>query len=139
LAEDAADVFGGGFGVELTEPVEDGGAGLDDAGVVLGEVSDLDFVAPLHIAGVEDEVFFGEVLLIREQGFEHGGFALGVAAHEADFFATHDAGGEAIDDGEVAVGFAEAFNFEDVFAGGAVLVEAEVGARDVGAGEVGGL
>ena len=32
MAEDAADVFGGGFGVELTEPVEDGGAGLDDVG-----------------------------------------------------------------------------------------------------------
>ena len=37
LAEDAADVFGGGFGVELPEPVEGGGAGLDDAGVVLGK------------------------------------------------------------------------------------------------------
>ena len=28
-------------------------AGFDDAGGVLREVADLDFVAPLHIAGVE--------------------------------------------------------------------------------------
>ena len=53
LAEDAADVFLGGLGVELVEPVGGGHAELDGALVVLGEVADGDFVAPLDGAGVD--------------------------------------------------------------------------------------
>ena len=56
LAEDAADVFLGGLGIELVEPVAGGHAELDGALVVLREVADLDLVAPLDGAGVDGDV-----------------------------------------------------------------------------------
>ncbi len=121
------------------EPLGDGEAVLDGCADVLREVADLGFVAPEDGAGVEGEVLVGEAGIVGEQALEQGGFAGAVAAHEADFFAAQDVGGEAVDDLVVAVELGEVLEFEDVLAAGADLVEADVGALDVGAGEVVGL
>ncbi len=143
LSEDATDVFLGGLGVEGVEPLGDGGAVGDGAGVVLGEVADLGFVAPLDGAGVDGDVGFFDAGAVGEQGFEQGRFALAVAAHEDDLFAAKDGGGEVVDDvfgGAVflGVGLVDELELEDVLAGGADHVEADEGAGDVGAGELGG-
>ena len=128
-----------GVGLPAMEPLGDGEAVLDGCAYVLGEVADLGFVAPEDGAGVELEVLVGEAGIVGEQALEEGGFAGAVAAHEADFFAAEDVGGEAVEDLVVAVELGEVLELEDVLAAGADLVEFDVGALDVGAGEVVGL
>src|SRR6185437_4605275 len=139
LAEDAANVFLDGLGVELVQPVSYVGSLLDDAGVVLREVADLSFVSPLDAARIEGEVLFCVVRRGGEQGFEQRGFAQSVTAHESDLFTAHYVGFKVRDDLLIAVALADALKFEGGFAGGAILVEADVRALDVGAGKFGGL
>ena len=86
LAEGAADVFLGGFGIEGVEPLGCSGAFGDGRGVVLGEVADLDLVAPLYGAGVDRDVGFFYAGAVGQESFEQSGFALAVAADEDDFF-----------------------------------------------------
>ena len=74
-----------------------------------------------------------------EQALDERGFACAVAAHEADFFATQHIGGEAVEDLVIVVELGDVLELEDVFAAGAHLVELDVGALDVGAGELVGL
>ena len=59
-------------------------------------------------------------------------FPCSVAAHEGDSFSAGDAGGEVADNFVLSVGFAQMFDFEDVFARGALLLEFDVRALDVG-------
>ena len=98
LAEDAADVFLGGLRVELVEPVAGRHAELDGALVVLGEVADLDLVAPFDGAGVDGDVLLFDAGAVGEQRFEERGLALAVAADEDDLVAALDGGGEVVDD-----------------------------------------
>src|SRR5271170_7166173 len=119
LPEDAADLFFRDLGVPLMEPVGDGETMLDHPGVVLGEVADLGFVTPLDVASVESEVLFCEIGRGREQGFDQRSFTQAIAAHERDLFSAHDVGGEAGDDGLVAVALLNTFKLERRFAGGA--------------------
>ena len=96
-------------------------------------------MAPEDGAGVEGEVLFGEAGVVGEQALEQRGFAGAVAAHEADFFAAQDVGGKAIDDLQIAVKLCQMLELEDVLAAGAILVETDVRALDVGAREFVGL
>ncbi len=110
------------------EAVRNGGAHI------LREVADLRRVAPGDGARVEGELGVGEAGVRREQALEQGGLAGAVAAHEADVFAAQEAGGEAVDDLVVAVDFGDVLELEDVLAARTLLIETDVGARDVGAG-----
>ncbi len=68
-------------------------------------------------------------------------FPWAVAADEANLVAADDAGGEVADDvlEPSLVALVDILDFEDVLAAGAVLLEGDVGALDVGASELGGL
>ena len=76
---------------------------LDGCAYVLREVADLRFMAPEDGAGVEREVLVGQAWVVIEQAFQERGFACAIAAHEADFFAAKDVGGEPVDDLVVVV------------------------------------
>ena len=103
------------------------------------EVADLGFVAPEDRARVESEFLFGEAGIVGEEGLEQRGFAGAVAAHEADLLAAQQVGGEGVDDFVVAVELGDVLELEDVLAAGTNLVEFNVRAGDVGAGQIGGL
>src|ERR1017187_5704215 len=118
------------------EPLGNGEAVLDGGAYVLREVTDLGFVAPEDGAGVENEVLVGETGVVVEQALDERGFAGAVAAHETDFFAADEIGGEAVEDLVVVVEFGDVLELEDVLAAGADLVEFDVGALNVGAGQV---
>ena len=96
-------------------------------------------MAPEDGAVVERELLIGEAGIVGQQAFEQRGFAGAVAAHEADFFAAQHVGGEAVEHLEVAVELGEVLELEHVLAAGAHLVKADVGALDVGAGQLVGL
>ena len=83
-----------GVGLPAMEPLGDGEAVFDGRAYVLGEVADLGFVAPEDGAVVEFEVLVGEAGIVGEQAFEQGGLPCSVAAHETDFFAAQEVGGE---------------------------------------------
>src|ERR1039458_10601440 len=121
------------------EPLGYSEAVLDGCAYVLREVADLGFVAPEDCAGVEREVLVGEAGIVIQETLEQGGLACAVAAHETDFFAAQDVGGEAVEDLVIAVELGDVLEFESVLAAGAELVEADIGARDVGAGQIVGL
>src|ERR1017187_10714080 len=121
------------------EPLGDREAVLDGGAYVLREIADLGFVAPEDGAGVENEVFVGEAGVVGKKTLEESGFAGAVAAHEADFFAADEVGGEAVKHLVIAVELGDVPELEDMLAAGAGLVESDIRARDVGAGEVVGL
>src|ERR1017187_5932905 len=121
------------------EPLGNGEAVLDGGAYVLREVTDLGFVAPEDGAGVENEFLVGEAGVVVEQALDERGFSGAVAAHETDFFAADEVGGEAVEHLVIAVELGDVFELEDVLAAGTNLVKTNIGARDVGAGEVGGL
>ena len=106
---------------------------------ILRKVADLRFVSPEDGAGVEREFLVGEAGVVGQQAFEQRGFAGAVAAHETDFFAAQNIGGESVDDLVVVVELGEVLELEHVLAAGTHLVEANVRALDVGAGEFVGL
>ena len=139
LAEDAANLFDVGRGVPAMQPLGDGEAVLDGCADVLREVADLRLVAPEDGAGVEREFLVGEAGIVGQQALEQGGLAGAVAAHEADFFAAQHVGGEAVDDLLIAVELGEVLELENVLAAGPDLIETDVGALDVGAGQFVGL
>ena len=129
--------------VELVQPVGGGHAELDGALVVLREVADGDLVAPLHGAGVDGDVLLFDAGAVGEQRLEQRGLALAVAADEDDLVAALDGGGEVVDDVlglavGLGVGLVDVLELEDVLAGGALHLEGDVRARDVGAGELAG-
>ena len=69
LAKDAADIFLGSFGIVLMQPILGGHAELDRAFVILSEVAYGDFVAPLHVAGVNGNVFLFDAGAVGQQSF----------------------------------------------------------------------
>src|SRR5580698_779831 len=109
------------------------------SGVVLGEVTNLCLMSPLHCASVEIEALFREIRVARQQRLQHGCLALAVASDQADFFAAHDGAGKAIDHNLIAIGLAYAFEFQCVLAGWTHLIETDVGALYVGSRKVVGL
>ena len=137
LAEQAADFFADRRGIPLMQPVEHGHAAFDQAAMVLREISDGGFVSPDDFSGVDERAVvaaglaqfgFGRGGRVREQSVDQRGLAGSVAAHEGDAFAASNAGGEVADDVVIAVGFAEVFDFENVFAGRPLLLELDIGA-----------
>ena len=140
LTEQAPDFFADGGGIPLMEPVQSGHAACDEAAVVLSKISDGGFVAPDHFAIVDEGTVISAGLAkfglrrggrICEQGVDQGGLPCSVAAHQCDAFAAGDAGSEITNNFSVAVGFAEVFDFKNVFAGGTLGLELDVGACDV--------
>lgn len=73
-------------------------------------------------------------MILREKALEQGGLPCPVASHETDFFATQNFGGEGVEDFQVAVELGEVLELQHMLATRAKLVEADVGAGDVGAG-----
>ncbi len=139
LAEDAANLFDSGLGIILVQPLDDGEAVLDLRTDVLWEVANLRLVSPGDFAGIELEFFVSQAGVVGEDGFEDCGFALAVATHETDFFTAQNIRSEVLNDFLLAVGFGESLELKDVLAAGADHIELDVGARNVGAGEVVGL
>ena len=126
------------------KPVENGHAAFDQAAMVLGEISDGGFVSPDHFTGIDEraivatgfaEFGFGRGGRIRQDGIDQRGLPCSVAAHERNAFAAGDAGGEIADDFLVAVGFAQVFDFENVFSAGTLLLELDIRPCDVRLGE----
>src|SRR5580704_14460633 len=144
LPQKAADLFADGRRIPLMEPLQHGGAAFDQAAMVLSEISDRGFMTPNHFAAVEEwavvaaglaQLGFWGGRRIRQQRIYQSGLPCSVAAHERDAFATRDAGGKVANHGSVAVGLAQMFNFQNVFAGGALRFELDVGALDVRLGQ----
>ena len=74
--------------------------------MILREVSDRNFVAPDYLAAVDWKLFVAvvdESRSVANQRSQQRRFAGAVAAHERDFFAASDAGGEARNDFEIVV------------------------------------
>ncbi len=111
---------------------------FDGFGVVLGEVADAGFVAPDDVATVDGEFVFvmaGEHGGVGQERTQEGGFTRAVSAHDGYLVATADEGFEVFEDLEIVVALGEALEFEGSAAGGALDLEADEGALDVGAGE----
>src|SRR5450755_1255198 len=116
--------------------------------MILREKSYRGFVSPDDFPAVDKrtvvaasclEFRLGHGRRVREQRVDQRSLAGAVAAHERDFFSAYYARREAGNDLRVSVGLRQSFNFENVFAGGALLLELQVGALDVGPREFGDL
>ncbi len=100
--------------------------------MILREVSNRSFVSPGDLALVDERPVItaslaqfgvGRRRRIRQQGIQQRGLPCAVAAHQSDFFAADNAGGEVLNDLLLAVGFAQMLNFQNVLARGTLLLE----------------
>ena len=83
LAQHAAQFLLRRLGIELVQPFDGSRAFLDGVGVVLREVTDRHFVAPLHVAAIDLEMLVPIVNVsgrVADQRFQQRGLARTVAA-----------------------------------------------------------
>ena len=139
LAEQAVDILARRVRVEAVQPLDGGGALLDEPCLVLRKVADRDFMPPLDGAGVDVARIRRHPRGVGHQHLQQGGLALTVAAGEHDFLAALHHAVKVADDLVVSVGLAQPLELEHVPSGRAQLVETDVGALDVRARQIVGL
>ncbi len=144
LSQHAANIFLGRLRIELMQPVRSRRPFFNGRGMVLRKITDLRFMPPLHLAAIDVFVRIfsrrvGHMRSMSQQRFDKGGLSLAVAADQANLLTTRYGSAESIDDNMVPVGLANPFRFQNMFAGRAQLIEANVGASDIRPCQLAGL
>ncbi len=122
------------------QPFEHPHTGLDQRFVILGKVAYGSFVTPDDFSAGQEwpivaagsaQFGLGNRGGVSQERIDQGRLARAVAAHQGNLLAANDAGRKLADDFSVPIGFVEALDFDDVFAGRPLLFELQERTLDV--------